>query len=209
MSVGAWLAPGRSGFFSSQHSRRFYSSFSRAHNVVRFQAVIASASEAIHAATERKNGLLRRQCSSQRRGDTASRSRGAARPSYSLELPALDQEGAGNAGRPMRPIAARAMVAIERTRVSQVTPEIARHSPRNGFTAYNALSPVTGFLATVAPGKPASQELDASIGASGPHDFAVRLTHHSSKAHSASTASCPASVTISSRPSVGQDGASL
>src|SRR5258708_1745911 len=28
-----------------------------------------------------------------------------------------------------------------------------------------------------------STKLDASIGASGPHDFAVRLTHRSSKAH--------------------------
>jgi hypothetical protein len=36
------------------------------------------------------------------------------------------------------------------------------------------LSPVTGVLATVAPEKLASQELDASVGASGPHDFTVR-----------------------------------
>jgi hypothetical protein len=36
---------------------------------------------------------------------------------------ALQSEGAGNAGRPMRPIAACAMVVVERTRVSQVTPE--------------------------------------------------------------------------------------
>ena len=35
----------------------------------------------------------------------------------------LQTEGAGNAGRPMRPIAACAMVVVERTRVSQVTPE--------------------------------------------------------------------------------------
>ena len=95
-------------------------------------------------------------------------------PGSCVNLP--PKEGAGNAGRPMRPIAARAMIAIERTRVSQVTPEIARHSPRNGFTAYFALSPVTGFLATVALKKLASQELDASIGASGPHDFAVRVS---------------------------------
>src|SRR3984893_16866956 len=33
------------------------------------------------------------------------------------------KEGAGNAGRPMRPIAACAMIVVERTRVSQVTPE--------------------------------------------------------------------------------------
>ena len=34
----------------------------------------------------------------------------------------------------------------------------------------------TGFLATVAPEKLASRELDASIGASGPHAFAVRFS---------------------------------
>jgi hypothetical protein len=68
------------------------------------------------------------------------------------------------------------------------------------------LSPATGFLATVAPEKLASQELDASIGASGPHDFAVRKKAPSSLAPLASTASRPASVTIANRPSVGRDG---
>jgi hypothetical protein len=38
------------------------------------------------------------------------------------------------------------------------------------------LSSVTGLIVTVAPKKLASQELDASIGASGPHDFAVRVS---------------------------------
>jgi hypothetical protein len=38
------------------------------------------------------------------------------------------------------------------------------------------LSPVTGFLATVASEKLVSQKLDASIGAPEPHDFAVRLS---------------------------------
>jgi hypothetical protein len=55
---------------------------------------------------------------------------------------------------------------------------------RNGFTAYSALSPVTGFLATVAMrisrsirlDRCATTQLDASIGASGPHDFAVRIS---------------------------------
>jgi hypothetical protein len=54
--------------------------------------------------------------------------------------------------------------------------EAVRPSLRNGFTAYSALSPVTGFLATVASKKLASQKLDASIGASGPHDFAVHIS---------------------------------
>ena len=52
--------------------------------------------------------------------------------------------------------------------------EAIRHSLRDGFTAYSALSPVTGFLATVADGNE-SRRLDASVGASGPHAFAVRL----------------------------------
>ena len=67
--------------------------------------------------------------------------------------------------------------------------EAIRPSLRNGFTAYFALSPVTGFLATVIPEKLASQELDASIGASGPHDFAVRLARVRLARASASTAS--------------------
>jgi len=50
------------------------------------------------------------------------------------------------------------------------------------LTVSFVLSPVTGFLATVASGI-IFRELDASIGASGPHDFAVRLARHSSKAH--------------------------
>ena len=44
------------------------------------------------------------------------------------------------------------------------------------LTVSFVLSPVTGFIATVAPKKLASQELDASVGASGPHDFAVRVS---------------------------------
>ena len=43
------------------------------------------------------------------------------------------------------------------------------------LTASFVLFPATGFLATVIPEKLASQELDASIGASEPHDFSVRF----------------------------------
>jgi hypothetical protein len=42
------------------------------------------------------------------------------------------------------------------------------------LTVSFALFPVTGLVATVTPKKLASQELDASVGASEPHDFAVR-----------------------------------
>ena len=53
--------------------------------------------------------------------------------------------------------------------------EAVRPSLRNGFTAYFVLSLVTGFFVTIVSEKLASQKLDASIGASGPHDFAVRF----------------------------------
>ena len=56
-------------------------------------------------------------------------------------------------------------------RVHRKTPGI----PTQWFTAYTALSPVTGFLATVIPEKLASRELDTSIGVPGPHGFAVRI----------------------------------
>ena len=49
------------------------------------------------------------------------------------------------------------------------------------------------------------RQLDASVGASGPHDFAVRKKGAFVNALLASTASRPASVTIASRPSVGRD----
>ena len=42
------------------------------------------------------------------------------------------------------------------------------------YGLWRALLGDRAFLATVAPEKLASQELDASVGASGPHDFAVR-----------------------------------
>jgi hypothetical protein len=47
-----------------------------------------------------------------------------------------------------------------------------RHPLRNGFTAYIALSPVSGLVVTVTHGL--LRKLEASIAASGPHDFAVR-----------------------------------
>src|ERR1700743_3431014 len=44
------------------------------------------------------------------------------------------------------------------------------------LTVSFVLSPVTGLIVTVAPEKLASQERNASIGASGPHDFVVRVS---------------------------------
>src|SRR5947207_10317507 len=73
------------------------------------------------------------------------------------------------------------------------------------LTVSFALSPVTGLYCHCHR-QVTTCQLDASVGASEPHDFAVRLTCCSSAAPSASTASRPAFVTIAIRPSVGRDG---
>src|SRR5438552_11107467 len=52
--------------------------------------------------------------------------------------------------------------------------ETARPSPRNGFTAYFVLSPVSGLVCHRRR-RDTSRQLSASIAAPGPHDFAVRL----------------------------------
>src|SRR6202040_3331967 len=108
--------------------------------------------------------------------NAVSRSRRMFRARYSFISRPLQSKGAGNAGRPMRPIAACAMVMVERTRVSQVTPESPGTPRAMVYGLFRALPGEPGFLATVTPEKLASQELDASVGASGPHDFAVRLS---------------------------------
>src|SRR5437588_4662434 len=53
--------------------------------------------------------------------------------------------GAGKAGCPMHP-QPRTQNKKRTSVVTTVTPEITRHSPRNGFTAYFALSPVTRLV---------------------------------------------------------------
>jgi hypothetical protein len=80
-----------------------------------------------------------------------------------------------------------------------------RHSPRNGFNGYFGLSPVIGLFCH-RHRRNYFRQLDAGVEASGPHDFAVRLSALRLCAPSASTASRLASVTIASRPSVRRDG---
>src|SRR5258705_8392713 len=102
--------------------------------------------EAIHSSFARRDGLLR--CA---RNDgflisnMSTRSRGARRPRFCKNRSPNNSEGAGNAGRSMRPqprVQGRKHTSV----VTTVTPEITRHSPRNGFTAYFALSPVTRLV---------------------------------------------------------------
>ena len=85
----------------------------------------------------------------------------------------LQSEGAGNAGRPMRPIAACAGIVVERTRVSQVTPESPGIPRAMVLTVSFVLSPVIGLFCHRRR-RDTSRQLDASVEASGPHDFSVR-----------------------------------
>ena len=71
--------------------------------------------------------------------------------------------------------------------------------PAQWFTAYSALSSATGLVCHRRLWR-LLHKLDASVGASGPHVFAVRIMCRSSMAPSASTASRLTSVTIAKRP---------
>src|SRR6195256_3600188 len=138
---------------------------------------------------------------------------------------------------PAAPAAPCALVVVERTRVTTSTPESPGVPARNGFNGFlralpgdRALLPPSSadmWLVRARLGRLAFRELDASVGASGPHDFAVRsnisrplavdhsqafrqpaLQSRRAQNAAASTASRPASVTIAIRPSVGRDGES-
>src|SRR5216684_912501 len=113
--------------------------------------------------------------------DTASRSHGAMRPSCAFIFRPL--EGVGNAGCPLHPRPRVHFVLVERTRVTTSTPERPAFPHAMVLTAYVVLSPVTGLFChrrqriwfCLSPVGPTQlRELDASVGASGPHDFAVR-----------------------------------
>ena len=113
--------------------------------------------------------------------DTDQRSRGVMRPGVCFYPP--PEEGVGNAGCPPHPRSRVHFVLVERTRVTTSTPESPDVPARNGFTTYFVLSPVTGLFCHRHPriwfclspvGPTQLRELDASVGASGPHDFAVR-----------------------------------
>jgi hypothetical protein len=74
------------------------------------------------------------------------------------------------------------------------------------LTVSFVLSPVNGLVATVPAQCKALSRVDASIAASGPHDFIVRLTARTSGAPQASIASrAQRVVTIAKRPSIGRE----
>jgi hypothetical protein len=77
--------------------------------------------------------------------------------------------------------------------------ETSRHSLRDGFTAYSALSPVIG-LSCHRHRPNCIDRFDVSVETSGPHDFAVRSMRHSSRAPPRPPHPAPTSVTIAKRP---------
>jgi hypothetical protein len=71
-----------------------------------------------------------------------------------------------------------------------------RHSPRNGFNSlYRALPGDRALLPPSPSRNCVPRKLSASVGAPGPHDFAVRAQRRSSSDTTASTASRPTFVT--------------
>ena len=145
-------------------------------------------------------------------------------------------EGVGNAGCPLHPRSRVHLVVVERTRVTTSTPESPGIPARNGFTAYVALSSVTGLFChrrqrikfCLSPVGPTQlRKLDAGVGASGPHDFAVRdcisrpragdrsrvfrlaLQSRRTQDAAAPTASAPRVRDDRDTPLVGWDGANL
>jgi hypothetical protein len=82
------------------------------------------------------------------------------------------------------------------------TPGLPGIPARNGFTAYFALSPEIG-LSCLRRLRRLLRKLDASVEASGPHDFAVREKAPSSKRYPRPPHPAPTSVTIAIRPSSG------
>jgi hypothetical protein len=72
------------------------------------------------------------------------------------------------------PAASRAKLEKHTSVVTTGSDGFNRLSPRNGFTVSFVLSPVTGLFATVVRAR--YRRLGANVGASGPHDFAVRVS---------------------------------
>jgi hypothetical protein len=103
-------------------------------------------------------------------------SRREPRPSFTSSHRPLKTEGAGNAGCPMHPQPRVRLVVLVCTRVFTAEAPETSGIPHAMVLRLIARSPRgPGSLAPVIPEKLASQELNASVGAPGPHAFAVRI----------------------------------
>jgi hypothetical protein len=141
---------------------------------------------------------------SHQREDVTPHSRGMMCPRLAKTSALAKEEGAGKTGCTLHPRSRVQTCTKKRTRAYRFSGGI-RPSLRNGFTAYFALSPVNGLSCHRRPAN-IFAKLDASVGASGPHDFAVRERLRSSFANSASTASHRAFRDVRNALSSGETG---
>jgi hypothetical protein len=104
-------------------------------------------------------------------------------PESLMKLSPKKTEGVGNAGCPLHPRPRVHLALVERTRVTTSTPESPDIPARNGFNGLcralpgdrALLPPSSADMSCLSPVGPTQlRRLDASVGASGPHDFAVR-----------------------------------
>jgi hypothetical protein len=115
-------------------------------------------------------------------------------------------EGAGKTGCALHPRSHVQMHKAKNAHEHTGSAEAVRPSLRNGFNSLFSCSPRRdqSLFVTVAPKKrELLANLTPAIGASGPHDFAVRLTRCSSKALPRPPLPAPTSVTMANAPSLG------
>jgi hypothetical protein len=128
----------------------------------------------------------------------------AARPRECYPVPLRSGRSATPRGEQGMPGARRARsraCSVESTRVSHHGHAGSPGIPRAMvLTVSSALSSVTGLVCHRRQ-RNLFRQLDASVGASGPHDFAVRRQHRPSSAPPASTASRPYVRDVAQRPS--------
>ena len=118
-------------------------------------------------------GTTQADSKSQTTANTPSRSRRRFRASFALNFPPSPIRGRRECRAPDAPAASCAL-CIGRTHTSnnEYTGNT-RHSPRNGFNGFLRALPVTGLFCHR---HRRFDRLDTSVGASGPHDFAVRFS---------------------------------
>src|ERR1700733_537995 len=102
---------------------------------------------------------------------TASRSRRMFRARFAINVPPSPIRGSGECRVRAAPAVSRAKCIKEGAHEHTGSAEAIRHSPRNGLRLIRAL-PGDRLVDTVTGEK--LRQLDASVEASGPHDFAVR-----------------------------------
>jgi hypothetical protein len=127
--------------------------------------------EAIHFAARRKNGLLR-----YARNDVATHALAFSRRDFARVMHDVAlKKNRGRRKHRMRdaPAASRANDRKHTSKSLQVHRTVRRFL-RNGVTAYNVLSPVTGLFCHRRL-QVTTCKLDPSVGGTGPHDFAVRV----------------------------------